>query len=152
MFSNHSAQRLCPIHKNQQCTLLCTDPARMDCAFKCDYCLAYQGLQGKYLLPISQIQNSNSKTVFWHWPFTEDSELIKRIEELSVRQKTDAKCKEQIDKYFKELIIDIQAETDSVQQQMRKQAEQLCEFEDRILEQYNVFCAKETLKKIVSDS
>ena len=41
---------------------------------------------------------------------------------------------------------------DSVQEQMCKQAEQLWDFDNRIIEQYNVFCAKETLKKIVFDS
>ena len=35
---------------------------------------------------------------------------------------------------------------------MRKQSEQLWDFDNRIIEQYNVFCAKETLKKIVFDS
>jgi len=69
-----------------------------------------------------------------------------------VRPKTDTKYKERIDKYFKELRIEILAKIDSVQEQMRKQAEQLWDFDDRIIRQYNVFCAKETLKKIVSDS
>jgi len=35
---------------------------------------------------------------------------------------------------------------------MSKQAEQLWDFDERIIAQYNVFCAKETLKKIVFDS
>jgi len=69
-----------------------------------------------------------------------------------VRPKTDTKYKERIDKYFKELRIEILAKIDSVQEQMRKQAEQLWDFDDRIIRQYNVFCAKETLKNIVSDS
>jgi len=69
-----------------------------------------------------------------------------------VRPKTDTKYKERIDKYFKELRIEILAKIDSVQEQMCKQAEQLWDFDDRIIAQYNVFCAKETLKKIVFDS
>ena len=69
-----------------------------------------------------------------------------------MRPKTDTKYKERIDKYFKELRIEILAKIDSVQEQMRKQAEQLWDFDDRIIRQYNVFCAKETLKNIVSDS
>jgi len=69
-----------------------------------------------------------------------------------VRPKTDIKYKERIDKYFKELRIEILAKIDSVQEQMRNQAEQLWDFDDRIIAQYNVFCAKETLKKIVFDS
>ena len=152
LFPNQSVPRLCDIHENQQYTLLCTDPSRTDCAFKCDYCVVDQALQGKYLIPISQIQNSNSKTVFWHWPLPEDSELIRKIRELSARPKTDAKYKDLIDKYFKELRIEILAKIDSVQEQMRKQSEQLWDFDNRIIEQYNVFCAKETLKKIVFDS
>ena len=35
---------------------------------------------------------------------------------------------------------------------MSKQAEQLWDFDERIIAQYNVFCAKEPLKKIVFDS
>jgi len=119
-FTNYPTHRICAIHENQQCMLLCTDPARTDSAFKCDYCVVDQALQGKYLIPISQIQNSNSKTVFWHWPLPEDSELIRRIRELSVRPKTDVKYKEQIDKYFKELRIEILAKIDSVQEQIQK--------------------------------
>jgi len=69
-----------------------------------------------------------------------------------VRPKTDTKYKERIDKYFKELRIEILAKIDSVQEQMHKQAEQLWDFDDKIIAQYNVFCAKETLKKIVADS
>ena len=69
-----------------------------------------------------------------------------------MRPKADTKYKECIDKYFKELRIEILAKIDSVQEQMRKQAEQLWDFDDRIIGQYNVFCAKETLKKIVFDS
>jgi len=152
LFPNQSVPRLCDIHENQQYTLLCTDPSRTDCAFKCDYCVVDQALQGKYLIPISQIQNSNSKTVFWHWPLPEDSELIRKIRALSARPKTDVKYKDLIDKYFKELRIEILAKIDSVQEQMRKQSEQLWDFDNRIIEQYNVFCAKETLKKIVFDS
>ena len=90
--------------------------------------------------------------MFWHWPLPEDNELIRRVRELPVRPKTDIKYKEKIDKYFKELRIEILAKIDSVQEQMRKQAEQLWDFDDRIIGQYNVFCAKETLKKIVFDS
>ena len=101
MLPSHPSQRSCTVHEKQHCTLLCTDPARTDCAFKCDYCVVDQALQGKHLIPISQIQHSDSKTVFWHWPLPEDSELIKRIRELSVRPKTDAKYKELIAKYFK---------------------------------------------------
>ena len=146
MLANHSAQpRLCTVHAKQQCTLLCTDPARTDCAFKCDYCVVNQALQGKHLIPISQIQNADSKTVFWHWPLPEDSELIARIRELSVRPKTDAKYNELIGKYFKQLRIEILAMIERVQEQMFKQAEQLWDFDERILGQYNVFCAKETL-------
>jgi hypothetical protein len=152
LFPNQSVPRLCDLHENQQYTLLCTDPSRTDCAFKCDYCVVDQALQGKYLIPISQIQNANSKTVFWHWPLPEDSELIRQIRALSARPKTDAKYKDLIDKYFKELRIEILAKIDSVQEQMRKQSEQLWDFDNRIIEQYNVFCAKETLKKIVFDS
>ena len=110
MLANHSAQpRLCTVHAKQQCTLLCTDPARTDCAFKCEYCVVDQTLQGKHLIPISQIQNADSKTVFMHWPLPEDSELITRIRELSVRPKTDDKYKELIGKYFKQLRIEILA-------------------------------------------
>jgi len=69
-----------------------------------------------------------------------------------VRPKTDTKYKERIDKYFKELRIEILAKIDSVQEQMRKQAEQLWDFDDRIIGQYNIFCVKDTLKKIVFDS
>ena len=69
-----------------------------------------------------------------------------------MRPNTDTKYKERIDKYFKELRIEILAKIDSLQEQMRKQAEQLWDFDDRIIRQYNVFCAKETLKNIVSDS
>jgi hypothetical protein len=69
-----------------------------------------------------------------------------------VRPKTDTRYKERIDKYFKELRIEILAKIDSVHEQMRRQAEQLWDFDDRILGQYNVFCAKETLKKLVCDS
>jgi len=152
LFSNHDVLRLCEIHQNQQCTFLCTDPARTDCAFKCDYCVVDQTLQSKNLIPISQIQKADVKTVFWHWPLPEDNELIRRVRELSVRPKADTKYKECIDKYFKELRIEILAKIDSVQEQMRKQAEQLWDFDDRIIGQYNVFCAKETLKKIVFDS
>jgi len=52
--------------------------------------------------------------VFWHWTFSEDSELIRRIRVLSVRPKTDVKYKERIDMYFKELRIEILAKIDSV--------------------------------------
>jgi len=68
-----------------------------------------QTLQGKHLIPISQIQNADSKTVFMHWPLPEDSELITRIRELSLRPKTDTKYKELIGKYFKQLRIEILA-------------------------------------------
>jgi len=61
--------------------------------------------------------------VFWHWPLPEDTEFIRRIRELSVRPKTDTKYKERIDKYFKELRIEILAKIDSIQEQMKKQAE-----------------------------
>ena len=152
LFINHSVLRLCEIHQNQQCTFLCIDPARTDCAFKCDYCIVDQTLQSKNLIPISQIQKADTKTVFWHWPLPEDTELISRLRELSVRPKTDTKYKERIDKYFKELRIEILAKIDSVQEQMRKQAEQLWDFDDRIIGQYNIFCVKDTLKKIVFDS
>ena len=73
-----------------------------------------QALQGKHLIPISQIQNADSKTVFWHWPLPEDSELITRIRELSVRPKTDANYNELIGKYFKQLRIEILAMIDRV--------------------------------------
>jgi len=111
-----------------------------------------QTLQSKNLIPIVQIQKADSKTVFWHWPLPEDTELISRVRELSMRPKTDTTYKESIDKYFKELRIEILAKIDSVQEQMSKQAEQLWDFDDRIIAQYNVFSAKETLKKIVTDS
>jgi len=71
--------------------------------------------------------------MFWHWPLPEDTELIRRIRELSVRQKTDTKYKERIDKYFKKLRIEILTKIDSVQEQMCKQAEQLWDFDDRII-------------------
>jgi len=68
-----------------------------------------------------------------------------RIRELSARPKTHAKYNELIGKYFKQLRIEIVAMIDRVQEQMLKQAKQLWDFDDRVLRQYNVFCAKETL-------
>jgi len=55
------------------------------------------------MLLIEQILQSNSKTVFRHWPLPEDSELIEKVRELSLRPKPDGKYKEEIDKYFKQL-------------------------------------------------
>jgi len=68
---------------------------------------------------------ADAKTVFWHWPFPEDNDLITRVRDLSARPKTNIMYKERIDKYFKELRIEILAKIDSVQEQMHKQAEQL---------------------------
>ena len=49
-----------------------------------------------------------------------------------MRPKTDTMYKEHIDKYYKELRIKIFAKIDRVQEQMRLQAEQLWDFDDRI--------------------
>jgi len=53
------------------------------------------------MLLIEQILQSNSKTVLRHWPLPEDTELIEKVRELSLRPKPDEKYREDIDKYFK---------------------------------------------------
>jgi len=49
------------------------------------------------------------KTVLRHWPLPEDTELIEKVRELSLRPKPDGKYKEGIDKYFKQLRMQVNA-------------------------------------------
>jgi len=41
---------------------------------------------------------------------------------------------------------------DEVQESMKKQAESLWDFDERIIQQYNEFSSKEVLKKIMSET
>jgi len=93
-----------------------------------------QTLQSKYLLPISQLAASDLKTVFWHWPLPDNSELLEKVRALSIREKPDAVYKKEIDKFFKELRNEIMAKIDEVQAVMNKQAEALWDFDHSILE------------------
>ena len=93
-----------------------------------------QTLQSKYLLSISQLATSDLKTVFWHWPLPDNSELLEKVRVLSTREKPDAVYKKEIDKFFKELRNEIMARIDEVHTAMNKQAEALWDFDHVILE------------------
>jgi len=150
--SDQPARRQCQQHRNKECIFLSTDPSRTDLVFKCEFCVAEQSLQGKFLIPISQIQESDTKTVFWHWPLPENSELLDKVRALSVRPKPNATFKEDIDKYFKQLRIDVLAKIDEVQASMKEKADQLWDFDIRILQEYSQLCAKDALKNELLDS
>jgi len=96
-----------------------------------------QTLQSKYLLSISQLATSDLKTVFWHWPLPDDFELLEKVRTLSTREKPDAAYKQQINKFFKEMRIEVMAKIDEVQAAMNKRAEALWDFDHAILEQYS---------------
>jgi len=96
-----------------------------------------QTLQSKYLLSISQLATSDLKTVFWHWPLPDDSELLEKVRALSTREKPDAAYKQQIDKFFKKMRIEVMTKIDEVHAAMNKRAEALWEFDHVILEQYS---------------
>ena len=81
-----------------------------------------QTLQSKYLLPISQLATSDLKTVFWHWPLPDNCELLEKVRALSIREKPDAAIKQKIDKFFKEMRIEVMARIDEVQASMNTQA------------------------------
>jgi len=44
--------RTCPLHQNLEFTFICTDPSQTDNPFKCDFCIADQRPDSKYLIPI----------------------------------------------------------------------------------------------------
>jgi len=111
-----------------------------------------QTLQSKYLLPISQLATSDINTVFWHWPLPDNSELLEKVRALSTREKPDAAIKQRIDKFFKEMRIEVMAKIDEVQEAMNKRAQTLWDFDHTILEQYSQLSAKEALKSAVLDS
>jgi len=71
--------------------------------------------------------------VLWHWPLPEEGELIEKVRELSIRQKPDMKYKEEIDKYFKALRIEINGMIDAVEAQMNEKAKELWDFDEKIL-------------------
>ena len=101
---------------------LCTDPERTDTVFKCDYCVVEQKLLYKHLIPLSQIRDSEFKTVFWQWPFPNDLDLIERVRTLSLRPKRDESFKLEIDSFFKQLRIEVLAKIEEVQESMNKKA------------------------------
>ena len=96
-----------------------------------------QTLQSKYLIPISQLATSDLKTVFWHWPLPDNSELLEKVRALSTREKPDAAIKQKIDKFFKEMRIEVMARIDEVQAAMNTRAQTLWDFDHAILEQYS---------------
>jgi len=129
---------LCPRHSNKEFIYLSTDPARSeDLVFKCEFCVVEQTLQSKYLLPISQLATSDLKTVFWHWPLPDNCELLEKVRALSIREKPDASIKQKIDKFFKEMRIEVMARIEEVQVSMNTRAQTLWDFDHAILEQYS---------------
>ena len=96
-----------------------------------------QTLQSKYLLPISQLATSDLKTVFWHWPLPDNCELLEKVRALSIREKPDASIKQKIDKFFKEMRIEVMARIEEVQVSMNTRAQTLWDFDHAILEQYS---------------
>ena len=129
---------MCPRHSNKEFIYLSTDPARSeDLVFKCEFCVVEQTLQSKYLLPISQLATSDLKTVFWHWPLPDNCELLEKVRALSIREKPDASIKQKIDKFFKEMRIEVMARIEEVQVSMNTRAQTLWDFDHAILEQYS---------------
>ena len=99
------------------------------------------------MLLIDQVLHSDNKTVFRHWPLPEDTELIEKVRELSLRPKPDGKYKEGIDKYFKQLRMQVNAQIDAVQAKMKEKADKLWDYDECVLQQYSVLSAKEELKR-----
>ena len=143
-------ERMCPRHPHKELQFVCADPTRSDLVFKCEFCILEQKLHVKNLLTISQIKENTLKTVLWHWPLPEEGELIEKVRELSIRPKSDLKYKEEIDKYFKGLRIEIMAMIDVVEAQMKEKAKKLWDFDEKILQLYNTLSAKDALKTAIS--
>ena len=99
------------------------------------------------MLLIDQVLHSNTKTVFRHWPLPEDTELIEKVRQLSLRPKPDGKYREDIDKYFKQLRMEVNAQIDAVQAKMKEKGEKLWDYDECVLQQYSVLSAKEELKR-----
>ena len=90
--------------------------------------------------------------MLWHWPLPDNYELLEKVRALSTREKPDAAYKHKIDKFFKEMRIEVMARIDEVQAAMNQRAQTLWEFDHAILEQYSKLGAKEALKSAVLDN
>ena len=88
--------------------------------------------------------------MLWRWPLPEEGELIEKVRELSIRPKADLKYKEEIDKYFKALRIEIMAMIDVVEAQTNEKAKNLWDFDEKILQLYSNLSAKDALKTAIS--
>ena len=99
------------------------------------------------MLLIDQVLHSNTKTVFRHWPLPEDTELIEKVRQLSLRPKPDGKYRDDIDKYFKQLRMEVNAQIDAVQAKMKEKGEKLWDYDECVLQQYSALSAKEELKR-----
>ena len=85
------------------------------------------------MLLIDQILQSNSKTVLHHWPLPEDTELIEKVREFSLRPKPDGKYREDIDKYFKELRMQVNAQIDVIQAKMTEKFDKLLDYDEGVM-------------------
>jgi len=85
------------------------------------------------------------------YALTEDTELIEKVRELSLRPKPDGKYREDIDKYFKQLRMEVNAQIDAVQAKMKEKADKLWDYDEYILQQYSALSAKEELKRALME-
>jgi len=97
-------------------------------------------------------RNQRSQDRVLALPLPDNYELLEKVRALSTREKPDAAYKHKIDKFFKEMRIEVMARIDEVQAVMNQRAQGLWDFDHAILEQYSKLSAKEALKSAVLDN
>ena len=139
-------RRYCRIHPYAECVFLCTDPSSTDCPFKCDLCFFEQNL-----IPIKQIQRSDSNTILWNWPLPDEDSLLQQVKAVTSQPRSDTDLRDKFGIFFKELRLKINQKIDELDEATNKQAEQLWDFNAHIASEYNRLSAKQSLKECVSD-
>lgn len=69
----------CKDHPTQYFRYLYIHPMNNGSAFKCNYCVSNYSLDGKYLIPVDQINNSEFTTVLYNWPFPGEKDMSDKI-------------------------------------------------------------------------
>ena len=144
-------RRYCVIHPYAECVFLCTDPSTTDSPFKCDLCFFEQNLTPKYLIPIKQIQRSDSNTILWNWPLPDEDSLLQQVKAVTSQPRSDTDLRDKFGSYFKEFRLKINQKIDELEEATNKQAEQLWDFNAHIASEYNRLSAKESLRECVCD-
>jgi len=109
-------RRYCVIHPYAECVFLCTDPSTTDSPFKCDLCFFEQNLTPKYLIPIKQIQRSDSNTILWNWPLPDEDSLLQQVKAVTSQPRSDTDLRDKFRSYFKEFRLKINQKIDELEE------------------------------------